>query len=243
MEFPLVIIYGYRISLERVGWTARRCSRCRKAQPFECFDQWKSNHIYFIHGKVKSIGLILICNFCETSVGLAPNSPEAKALKCTRTWMRSEGFNALVEKTNPKLGYVPVSEKPGRQELFALLESANERASPYKIDAKSGFSKGSLLGALAAAILGLLLSLVGLIQGLDAFGSAFLGGFIGFFAGGILGAVKFKWDYSKQLVEELLIAAMDRHSLTLSTLERTLKQYPGKLKYVSTGLTQLASQT
>jgi len=243
MEIPIIIVYGYRITLERLGWTAQHCPRCGKAQPFECFDRLKSNHIYFIHGKEKSIALVLICNFCETGYALPPKSPAAKGMKFTRVWMRADGFQSLVEKTNPGLGQVPVSERPGQQELFALLESANERASPFKIDAKSGFMRGCAVGTASLAVLCALLSLVGLTGGLDALGSGFLGGFVGFFAGGILGAIKFKWDYSRQLIEEILIAAMDRHSLTLSTLERTLKQYPGKLKYVSAGLAQLASET
>lgn len=244
MDIPLIIIYGHRIGLDRMGWTARRCPRCQKVQAFECFDQWKSNHIYFIHGKAKSISLIVICNFCETSYGLAPRSAEAKEMKFTRVWMRAEGLNALVEKTNPQLGYVPAADKPGRQELFALLESANERASPFKIDAKPGFVRGGIIGALSLAVLLPLLYLVGLLNvGIDAFGYVMLGAIIGFFLGGILGALKFKWDYSKQLIEEILVAAMDRHSLTLPTLERTLKHYPGQLKYVSSGLIQLASES
>ena len=59
--------------------------------------------------------------------------------------------------------------------------------------------------------------------------------------GAIVGAIKFKWDYSKRSIEELLVTAMQRNALTLSTLERALKHYPGKLKYVSRGLTQLAA--
>jgi hypothetical protein len=35
---------------------------------------------------------------------------------------------------------------------------------------------------------------------------------------------------------------MDRNSLTVNTLERALKHYPGELKYVSTGLAALTSE-
>ena len=240
MEIPLVIVHGHELSRERVGWTARFCSRCKKVQAFECFDQWKSNHVYFIYGKAKSIGQILICDFCETSVGLTPDSAEARSLRCSRMWVKEDGLNALVEKTNPALGHVPVTEKPGRQELFALLESMNERASPYRISSEPGIAKGILIGVPAFVVLGLLLSLFGL-TGLDGLVGAFAGGIIGCVGGGTLGGLKFKWDYSKQLIEELLIAAMKRNALTLSTLERALKHHPGKLKYVSRGLTQLAA--
>jgi len=240
MEIPLVIVWGYRLEVERVGWTARRCSRCQKVQAFECFDQWKSNHVYFIHGEAKSIGKVLICDFCETSVGLQPNSAEAKSLTCTRSWTKKDGLNALVEKTNPSLGHVPVPEKPGLRELLALLESINERASPYKLRAEQGIAFGMLIGTPIFAVLGLLLSFLGL-TGFDASVSAFAGGWIGFLAGGVAGWIKFKWDYSKRLSEEMLIAAMQRNALTLSTLERALKHYPGKLKYVSRGLTLLAA--
>lgn len=240
MEIPLVLIHGYTLEIERIGWTARRCSRCKKVQAFECFDQWKSNHIYFIYGETKSIGHILICGFCETSVGLVPNSAEAKGLKCSRVWKKQDGLNALVEKTNPKLGHVPVTDKPGRQEIFALLESMNERASPRKISPELGIAKGMLMGTPAIAFLGLVLSLLGL-TGLETSIGAVAGGVIGFVVGGALGGIKFKADYSKKLILDLLITAMQRHELTLSTLERTLKHHPRKLKHVSRGLTQLAA--
>ena len=240
MEIPIIIVHGHELSIERVGWTARRCKRCQKVQAFECFDQWKTSHIYFIYGKTKSLGQILICDFCETSVGLQANSPEAKNLKTSRIWRKENGLNALVETTNPALGHVPVSDKPGRQELFALLESLNERASPYKISSQPGIAQGLLVGTPVIALLGFLLSLIGL-TGLDTSIGAIAGGFIGFVGGGALGGVKFKWDYSKQLIEQLLVAAMQRKALTLSTLERALKHYPGKLEYVSGGLTRLAA--
>jgi hypothetical protein len=56
---------------------------------------------------------------------------------------------------------------------------------------------------------------------------------IGFFCG-------IQWDYSKQLIEEMLVAAMQRNALTLLTIERALKHHPSKLKYVSRELTHLA---
>jgi uncharacterized CHY-type Zn-finger protein len=242
MEIPLVIVYGSELSVERLGWTARRCSRCQRVQAFECFDKWQSNHVYFIHGQAKSVGQIVICDFCETSFGLKANSAEAKSLRCSRMWSKEEGLNALVEKTNPALGHVAVTDKPGRQELFALLESMNERASPYKIKSEPGMFMGMLFGVPAFAILGLLVSLLGL-TGLDWFGGAFLGGAIGLFAGAIAGGIKYKWDYSRKHAVELLVATMQRHALTLSTLERALKHHPGKLKYVTWGLTQLTAGT
>ena len=240
MAIPLIIVHGHELSTERMGWTARHCSRCKRVQAFECFDKWKSNHVYFIYGQAKSVGQILICDFCETSVGLEANSAEAKALRCSRMWSKKDGLNVLVEKTNPGLGHVPVTDKPGRQELFALLESINERARPYKIDSQPGIAMGMLVGVPAFAVLGLLLSLLGL-TGLAGFGGAGVGGFIGLFVGGVVGGIKFKFDYSKQIIEEMLISAMQRNALTLSTLERALKYHPGKLKYVSQGLTQLAA--
>lgn len=183
---------------------------------------------------------ILICDFCETSVGLAADSAEANSLKHSRMWTTKDGLNALVERTNPTLGHIAVTDKPGRQELFALLESMNERASPYKIKSDPGIAMGMLIGVPAFAVLGLLLSLLG-VTGLEGSLGAVVGGFIGLFVGSLVGAIKFKCDYSKQLIEELLVAAMQRNALTLSTMQRALKHYPAKLKYVSWELTQLAA--
>ena len=149
-------------------------------------------------------------------------------------------MNALVEKTNPGLGQVPVTDKPVRQELFALLESMNERVSPYKVDSMPGFAKGAVIGAPAFAVLGVVVSLLGL-SGIGMFNSAISGAFIGCIVGGTVGGIKFKWDYSRQLMEELLLASMKRNALTLSTLERALKHHPGELKHVSRGLTRLAA--
>ena len=240
MEIPLIFVYGSELSVERLGWTARKCSRCRRVQAFECFGKWKTNHVYFIYGKTKSIGQILVCDFCETSIGLAAGSAEAKGLRCSRVWKKAEGLNALVEKTNPALGHVPLTDKPGRQELFALLESMNERANPYKIKSDPGMAMGMVIGAPAFALLGVVLSTLGLTGIAPSIG-AMAGGFIGLFIGALVGAIKFKSDYSKRRIEELLLAAMQRHALTVSTLERALKHYPGELKYVSHGLTQLAA--
>lgn len=242
MEIPIVVIYGYRTSFDRLGWTARLCSRCRKVQPFECFDKLRSNHVYFIYGKEKSVELLLICDFCETSVGISPRSKEAKALAVERNWTKADGLQVLVEKTNPQLRRVAVSDKPSLRELFALLESVNERSSPYKVDAQKGFTKGALIGVPALAALLVLLGAVGLpLFGLDALGCGFLGAFFGLFVGGTIGAIKFKFDYSKQLAEEILVSSIQRKSLSLGELQRALKHYPNNLKYVASGLTRLAS--
>lgn len=240
MPIPLIIVHGHELSTERMGWTARHCTRCKKVQAFECFDKWKTKHVYFVYGQAKSVGQILICDFCETSVGLEANSAESKTLRCSRIWSKKDGLSVLVEKTNPGLGHVPVTDKPGRHELFALLESINERARPYKIDSQPGIAMGMVVGTPSFAVLGLLLSLLGL-TGFDWFGSAGVGGFIGLFVGGVVGGIKFKFDYSRQVIVKLLVLAMQRNALTLSTLERALKHYPGKLKYVSQGLSQLAA--
>ncbi len=242
MSIPIIIVYGSRTNFDRMGWTARLCTRCRKVQPFECFDQLKSEHVYFIHGKEKSVGLILICDFCETSIGLAPNSQEARSLKVTRLWQKSEGIELLVERTNPQLDRVTAFDQPTRQELFALLESVNERSSPFKIDAGKGFRKGAIIGAVSLPVFLLLLYVVGLFQiGLDALGIGMMGVFLGVFAGGIVGAIKYKFGHSKQLAQEILVSAMDRNALTVNTLERALKHYPGELKYASSGLAELAA--
>ena len=99
---------------------------------------------------------------------------------------------------------------------------------------------GILVGTPAIALLGLVLSALGL-TGLATSVGAIAGGFVGFVGGGALGGIKFKVDYSKKLIQDLLIEAMQRTGLTLSTLERTLKHHPRKLKHVSRGLTQLAA--
>ena len=59
--------------------------------------------------------------------------------------------------------------------------------------------------------------------------------------GGTIGALKFKFDRSKELAQEILVASMDRKSLTLETLQRALKHYPRRLKYAAAGLAQLAN--
>ena len=40
-----------------------------------------------------------------------------------------------------------------------------------------------------------------------------------------------------------LVSTMDRNALTVNTLERALKHYPGELKYASSGLAELAADT
>ncbi|MBV9956912.1 MAG: hypothetical protein JO360_00770 [Acidobacteria bacterium] len=241
MPIPIIIVYGSRTNFDPLGWTARECPRCRKVQPFQGYDKVQSKHVYYIHGKEKSIGLILICDFCETTYGLRPNSSEAQETRFTRMWRREEGLGALVEKTNPRLGQVAHFEQPTRQELFALLESVNERSSPYKTDAGKGFGRGAGIGAVTLPVLLLLLYVVGLGFGLDALGTGMFGVFVGGIVGGIVGAVKYKFSRSKELAQEILVSAMTRHALTLNILERALKHYPGKLKYVSSGLAELAS--
>jgi len=51
----------------------------------------KPYFIYFTYGKAKSIGQILTCDFCETSVGLPPDSAEVKELEVFSTWTKKDG--------------------------------------------------------------------------------------------------------------------------------------------------------
>lgn len=237
---PIIIVWGHKISLYKLGWTARPCLRCRKVQAFECFDQAKQSHVYYIYGKEKSIGRVLVCDFCETGAGFSMGSKEEKVLVVDSHWNRTKPLQELVNSTNPRLGQVPVSEKPTRDELFALLESVNERSSPFKIDAGGGFGLGAVIGAPVMAVLGLLLSLIG-FSVFDALGSLMAGFFAGIFVGGTIGAVKFKFNRAKELAQEILVASMDQKSLTLETLQRALRHYPRRLKYAAAGLAQLSN--
>src|SRR5258705_8682482 len=133
MCIPIIVVYGYEKSLQPLGWSARYCRRCAREQAFERFDQFQSNPIDYIHGKEKNIGRVLICGFCETSIGFAPNSKDATEMKVIRAWKRQDGLQALADKTNPALGQVKLREKPTKEELFALLESVNERTNPFWI--------------------------------------------------------------------------------------------------------------
>lgn len=237
---PLIIVWGHKISLYKLGWTAHPCRRCRKVQAFECLDRAKQSHVYYIYGKEKSIGRVLICDFCETSVAFAMRSKEEKALVIDSHWNRTKPLQELVNSTNPRLGQVPVSDKPTRDELFALLESVNERSSPYKIESGGGFGKGALIGGPAMAVLGLLLSLAGFSL-FDELGSSMVGLFTGILVGGTIGALKFKFNRAKEVAMEILVSSMDRRSLTLETLQRALKHHPRRLKYAAGGLTLLSN--
>ena len=129
---PLIIIYGYKIRRNVIGWTARRCERCECVQPFECCELFKSEHIYYIHGREKNVGLVLACDFCQMSVGVPQRGLERDALRIEPHWTRAQGLQALVDRTNPVLGRVPARTQPTPRALHALLESANERASAVR---------------------------------------------------------------------------------------------------------------
>ncbi|HXD33163.1 MAG TPA: hypothetical protein VN643_18720 [Pyrinomonadaceae bacterium] len=240
MCIPIVLVYGYRKTLVPLGWTARECHRCRRVQAFEVYEEMQENHIYYIHGKAKSIGRIVICDFCETSIGLKPKSKEAKEMMMN-TWRRKDGLQALIDKTNPKLGQIRIPEKPTREELFALLESVNERTNPYSIDTGgNGAFLAGLIGGVAGALLLLGLNAIGAFTALDSLGSGMLGAVLGILAGVIVGTVKEKFRRARDLAQEILVASMQRNSITLDTLERALKHHPKPLKYARAGVLQLA---
>lgn len=241
MCIPIIVVYGYRKTLEPLGWTARACHRCRRVQAFEAYEQMQENHIYYIHGKAKSIGRVVICDFCETSIGLKPKSKEAKDMIMTRMWKRQEGLQALIDKTNPQLGQIRIPDKPTREELFALLESVNERTNPYQIDTGGGGSfLGGVVGAVAGALLFLALHVIGVVTGVDSLGAGLLGAVLGTMAGVIVGTFKVKFQRARDLAQEILVASMQRNSITLDTLERALKHHPKSLKYARAGVLQLS---
>jgi hypothetical protein len=192
-----------------------------------------------MYGKEKSVGQVLTCSFCDTGFGVDPKIQGA--LKIDSTWKRMDGLQALVDKTNPQLGKVPVSDQPSREELFALLESVNERSNPYKLETGGGFVKGAIIGGLGLGLFSLLLTKLGLGIGLDEFGATFLGGLIGIFAGGIVSSFKAKFNYARDLAEEILIDAMHRNDLTVQMLKRALKHHPKSLRFASAAVTQLES--
>jgi hypothetical protein len=241
MSIPIILVYGYRRTMEPLGWTARMCNRCRRVQPFEAYEQMQSNHIYYIHGKAKSIARIVICDFCETSIGLKPKSKEAKDMMVSGTWKRKDGLQALVDATNPQLGQIRIPEKPTREELFALLESVNERTNPYSIDTGgSGAFLAGVVGGAAGALLLLGLNAIGFIMALDSLGFGMLGAVLGVLAGIVVGTVKEKFKRARDLAQEILVASMQRNSITLDTLERALKHHPKPLKYARAGVMQLS---
>ncbi|HEV7394973.1 MAG TPA: hypothetical protein VGN86_00570 [Pyrinomonadaceae bacterium] len=239
MCIPIIVVYGYRTKLDPLGWTARSCTRCRRVQAFECFDQMKSSHVYYIYTKEKNVGRILICDFCETSIGFAPNSQEATAMGIARAWKRKDRLQSLVDQTNPRLGQIKIPDKPTREELFALLESVNERTNPFKIETGGGYLKGAAIGAFGAALVCMLLHAIGFMSGIDLLGSALLGIFVGGFVGAVVGAIRTKFEYAKGLAQEMLVASMIRNSVPLESLQRALKHHPKTLRYAAAGVAQL----
>lgn len=241
MSLPIILVYGYRTRLQSAGWTARLCERCEKVQPFECFDQLRSEHIYFIHGKEHAVGRVLICDFCETGVAL-PAGGKAPPPGLSREWRRGDGVRALAAKTNPELGQVAESGEPTPKELAALLESANEQSNAVNVNVQPGIVRGGFAGAFGLALLAGALCALGLPPtSLDTFGNVALALTVGAIAGAVAGAFREQRRAGGGVVEAVLGGAMGKHGLSLRTLRRALEQHPRKLPRVARGLRALAA--
>lgn len=244
MSIPLILVYGHRTRLAPLGWTASLCKRCEKIQPHECSDQLRSDHIYFIHGKERTISLVLTCDFCETSTGLSPNSKEAKSLRLSRTWRSEDGVQALADETNPALGYVFASARPTDKELVALLQSINERSSSANVNVQGGMMLGGAVGAVVCGVLVPLLSAIDIIPlGDDTLGNIFLGVLPGGGIGCIVGAVRAHRRQSREIVRTLLAYAVERHDLEVYELQRALAQSRKSFGRIADGLRRFALAT
>jgi hypothetical protein len=123
---PIIVIWGHRKSLNPMGWTAQKCSRCKKIQAFQCYDQVQSNHVYYMYGKEKSVCQVLTCSFCDTGFGVDPKIQGA--LKIDSTWKRMDGPGRTRLVRN---GKVAVSDQlRGTLRPFEVCECSN----PYKLE-------------------------------------------------------------------------------------------------------------
>lgn len=221
MPIPIVIVWGSRDSFARLGWTARKCPRCQKVQPFEAFHQTRAHHIYYITVQKEEKGTIVACDFCDSTFALE----KSETPKFDAKWSRSLGLEALVRTTNPGLPVTPKT-KPSDQELFALLESTNEKGSVLGKD----ISRPLLLGAVVSAlVLGPLLAgarELGIISGLDSLGYGMLGAMVGGLVGGTVWAIVSGRRKARAIMLDALRRAMGKHRLDVATLRGALSMRP-----------------
>jgi hypothetical protein len=178
---------------------------------------------------------VIQCSFCGTGYSVKQKG----ALKFDRYWKRMDGVQALVDRTNPQFGNIPASDRPSREELFALLESVNERSNPFTLNAGRGWLKGAVVGGIACAILFVLLYELAIGPFPNVFGAAMLGVMLGGFAGSIVTTVQTKFRYARSLAEEILIDSMHRNSISVEMLKRALKHHPKSLRYVTGAIADL----
>ena len=221
MSLPIVILYGHKVELEELGWTAEVCQRCKKVQPFSVYDQIRTDHVYFIEVSSKEIGKIYTCDFCETSFVL----PKGTAVKTDFGWRREQGLQPLVDRTNPQLGQLMPMSLPTPMELEALLLSINERSNVYNKDVTKGLIAGGFIGAVGLGLFGCLIKLCGLgFLGLDMFGYVFLFVLIGFGIGAVVGALRDSRNKARQAVYDLLENSMQKHDITVHSLRQAIQR-------------------
>ena len=226
MPIPFLIVWGYRDSFSPLGWTARKCPRCQKVQPFQAYKRTRAHHIYFIHTRDEEIGTVVACDFCDSNYGLK----KSEAVHLDPRWKRHHGLEALAKTTNPDLLPLPPRALPSEQELFALLESTNEKGNVFSKNISQPFLQGAMV---SASTLGLLYAALRLISYLysypPAFGYGVLEIIIGSSLGGIIWAIAGGRRKAHEIMIETLRRAMRKQRLDTTTLRSALSRHPRRL--------------
>jgi hypothetical protein len=226
MPIPIVIVWGSRDSLTPLGWTAQRCPRCQKVQPFEASHQSRAHHIYFIEVRKEEIGTILACDFCDSTYALKTSETP----KIDAQWKRSNGLESLVRATSPNLLPLPPKSKPTDQELLALLESTDEKGKVLGKDISKPYGIGMVVSGLILGPLGAWLRSIDVLgNGLDAFGWGFLGVIVGGGLGGIVWAIIDGRRKARAMMLGSLRRAMVKHWLYATTLRDICARHPNRL--------------
>src|SRR6185369_4548070 len=181
MSIPIVIVWGYRDSSARLGWTARECDRCEMPQPFTVQRRTRASHIYFVTVSRQDLGIFVVCNFCESAYGLYKEEIPA----VDPHWTKAQGFEALAQKTNPDLLPLPAVPRPTESELVALLAATDEKGSVLGKDIFAPFMFGGIISGILTGFVFAFLRQIDYFIGLDI--GAYFG--LGFVVGGTISGI------------------------------------------------------
>lgn len=158
MSIPVVLVWGQRDSLGRLGWTARRCSRCGRAQAFECHRRTRAHHLYFVEYKAEDVGHIVVCDVCDGADALGTNEEP----RVDKAWPR-QALEALVKSMDPSLLPVEPRTSLSEAEVLAILRVADERGKALGKDVTAPFLVGAIPGGILIAAVMAALSEVGFL--------------------------------------------------------------------------------
>ena len=94
MTSPLTfipIVYKKTFHLDPKGWVAFPCPSCERVQPFMLSDNIRTEEVYCIVIKQKTVYEIITCEFCGTSLALEKGT----SLPSDFSWRPSEGLQFL----------------------------------------------------------------------------------------------------------------------------------------------------